>query len=1177
MNPTGLPALRSGDSLDPRLLDLIEEFTQRVQAGEAIDVEGFVEAHPSHAQALREVLPALRRLGQLGGSAERDLGSGSCDFAPRELGDYQLLRQIGRGGMGIVYEAMQASLGRHVALKVLPAQATAGHARERFRREAQAAARLHHQNIVPVFGVGQDGDVHYYAMQYIDGLGLDLVLRHLRLCREGLQAEAPTGDQARSRTLAEGLLAGYFAGQPAGERAAPPGSSEAGAVNRTGPAPPEDRYFRSVAALVARVAEALHYAHGEGILHRDVKPSNLLLDTRGVIWVTDFGLARVEGLEELTGSRDLVGTLRYMAPERFRGHVDARSDVYSLGLTLYELLTWRPAFDENDQARLIEQINHGSPPAPRLLQPRLPRDLETIVLKAIDHEPARRYQTAAALAEDLQRFCNDQPIRARPLGWVGGAVKWGKRRPAVAALLGALAVALLGLVGVGVAAYLNVRSALAAKEKALEDKEAEWQRAENERAQAEKARDEAEAAAYRALLGETRALRLAHEPGWRRQALANLETLVAMKTPQRDLLRLREEGVLCLSGFDLEECARLPSPGDAVIGAIDFSPDGTMLACIDSRAGVRLWDLRTPRSVRTLLRGKRGSLWTSLVGQRRMLGFRRDGRGLLLPAGQNGWAFLPLDGGTPAVPPALTRKGLLSSMAQDAPGRVLAVGWPDGTITGHTPGSGALLWKMAALKGQPRLFTLHPDGERLVVVAADGAGLAIHHPGSRASPRVLGRHEGVLGLTISGDGRLLASASRDGSVKLWRLDEAREWRTLTGKAQDGILRLAFTPTGDLLASASSFYGVHLWETASGQLLQVLPGGSAPGTDVRFSPDGKHLAVVDRSVVLYRVRRRRHCWGFRSDVPMGTVLAIHPHEPVLAAAQMRGVFLCDLRRGQPLRTWQLPPGRGWISALSFSPGGQTLAAATATTALLGSQEYALHFSDPNTGELRRQVNCKEWHAGVLAFDSAGDRLVTAATRGLLAVDLHTGNVKPLPLPHLLPRGIYMGCGEPVAVLDKDRLVVAIEEKTSCRIVICSASDGRLLRQVRLPGPGGWVFAVAAGGRTLAAESAAGTLHLLALPTLEAIGTPQPTTPGPNGLLAFANSDRLLVSARRDQGLVLWQTPELKRLCHLPWSGSLAQLACARHGRHLALAGIDGQVTVYDLGLIRADLKRFGLDW
>jgi serine/threonine protein kinase len=388
------------------------------------------------------------------------IGAGQPDPSgvPERLGDFRILREVGRGGMGVVYEAVQESLGRHVALKVLPSHALLNprHLR-RFLREARAAAKLHHTNIVPVFGVGEGNGLHYYVMQFIVGSGLHEIIGELRRIKSASRTTAggstrPASSQGLHYVL-QGLQPAHLATTAAddGDVAATiaPASADPSAGNSILSASSRD-FARQVARVGLQVAQALGYAHAQGVLHRDIKPSNLLHDIQGTVWVADFGLAKsMTGADDLSNEGDVLGTLRYMAPERFRGEADARSDLYALGLTLYELLTLRPAFDQEDRDRLIHQVTTGVPPRPRTLNPEIPRDLETIVLKAIEHEPARRYQDADELADDLQRFLADRPIRARPVGAIERAWKWSRRKPAIAGLLAALAVAVLvGSVGI---------------------------------------------------------------------------------------------------------------------------------------------------------------------------------------------------------------------------------------------------------------------------------------------------------------------------------------------------------------------------------------------------------------------------------------------------------------------------------------------------------------------------------------------------------------------------------------------------------------------------------------------------------------------------------------------------------------------------------------------------------
>jgi serine/threonine protein kinase/Tfp pilus assembly protein PilF len=406
---------------------LAEEFVERYRRGERPAISDYTEKYPELANELQEILAALMLIEEHGrAQVKPDFGSGSQPLpdspAPVQLGDYRVLREIGRGGMGVVYEAVQESLGRHVALKVLPSHALLDGVRlKRFQHEAQAAARLHHTNIVPIFGVGTAEGVHFYAMQFIQGRGLDEVISELR--------------QLKSTERRGKLPAASDRGEAADQSV----TASRGNLSTISDTP---RYYRSVATLGAQVSEALDHAHRHGVMHRDIKPSNLLLDAAGAVWITDFGLAKADGTEELTHSGDLVGTLRYMAPEQLRGKADPRADIYSLGSTLYELLTLRPAFDAPDRAALIRQIVQDDPPRPRKVDARIPRDLETIVLKAMAHEPVSRYATAAEMAADLRRFLDDKPIAARPVGLPERLWRWCVRRPALATLAAALLLSL---------------------------------------------------------------------------------------------------------------------------------------------------------------------------------------------------------------------------------------------------------------------------------------------------------------------------------------------------------------------------------------------------------------------------------------------------------------------------------------------------------------------------------------------------------------------------------------------------------------------------------------------------------------------------------------------------------------------------------------------------------------
>jgi serine/threonine protein kinase len=449
---------------DSRVVRAVQEYMAALEAGQKPDRQEFLARHADIAAVLAGCLAGLEFVqsaaSQLHAPGDHALTEAGPDLHPAgPLGDFQILREVGRGGMGIVYEAVQISLGRRVALKVLPfAAALDAKQIQRFKNEAQAAAGLHHQHIVPVYAVGCERGMHFYAMQFIDGQTLaqtiaDCRLRTAPIADCGLRiADSKKG----ASQGAEAAATGPYPAEPALESAIrnPQSAMQhlTGVAISTEPSARGPADFRTVARLGVQAAEALEHAHQLGVVHRDIKPANLLVDGRANLWVTDFGLAHCQSQQGLTMTGDLVGTLRYMSPEQALANlalVDHRTDVYSLGATLYELLTLEPAFPGRDRQELLRQIGFEEPRPPRSLNRAVPAELETIVLKAMEKNPAERYATAQELADDLERWLKDEPIRARRPTLLQRGRKWARRHGAVVWAAGISLAVLLVTVIVG--------------------------------------------------------------------------------------------------------------------------------------------------------------------------------------------------------------------------------------------------------------------------------------------------------------------------------------------------------------------------------------------------------------------------------------------------------------------------------------------------------------------------------------------------------------------------------------------------------------------------------------------------------------------------------------------------------------------------------------------------------
>jgi eukaryotic-like serine/threonine-protein kinase len=531
------PAVQT-HSADARLTSALEEYRALLEAGERPDRDAFLAAHSDAGPELADCLAGLEFICAVAPKVPSTAGSLAATVLDRleehaTLGDFRIIREIGRGGMGIVYEAEQISLGRRIALKVLPYAAMMDPRNlQRFQNEARAAASLHHEHIVPVHAVGCERGVHYYAMQYIEGFSLADLLDYLRSGDGSPLGTTPAADsparapQADTEPFPPLQGSGDDSSASRGDRPTLADHPLVATLREQRSQSRAHAYYRAVAEWGIQAAEALEHAHQMGIVHRDIKPGNLLVSAGVVnndqrpaqltkLWVTDFGLARIGADSGLTMTGDLVGTLRFMSPEQALGKhglVDHRGDIYSLGATLYEVLTLMPAVDGSDRQQILRRIAEDEPIDPQRLVKDLPRDLAIIVLKAMAKEPRERFATAKDIQEELARFLEDKPIRTRKATVRERVVRWVRRKPAFAGVCLLLPLVLLLSASSGGALLLWKDSdrAHATAEHLRAEAEHSKDQADENRQEADKQRKRAERSFYAAQMHEAQ---LAWEAG----------------------------------------------------------------------------------------------------------------------------------------------------------------------------------------------------------------------------------------------------------------------------------------------------------------------------------------------------------------------------------------------------------------------------------------------------------------------------------------------------------------------------------------------------------------------------------------------------------------------------------------------------------------------------------------
>jgi serine/threonine protein kinase len=924
------------------LNELAHEFAERYRRGERPPIKEYTDRYPELAQEICEIFPTLVMMEQFGSGIDNPEAptarrARTDEPVPETLGDYRIVREIGRGGMGVVYEAVQESLSRRVALKVLSHHRIAGsiHLR-RFEREAKAAALLHHTNIVPVFGVGEHQGVHYYAMQYIEGQSLDTVLAEIDRIR-GRSTEDGTVSSGKPDSLAKGLLSHRLQAlqtpdelrQTESARPNLPPERSAALLPLPEPGLPapgpssstskmlgdsEAHYFRSVARLGMQVAEALAYAHQHGVLHRDIKPANLLLDLHGTVWVTDFGLAKAEGSDELTSPGDVVGTLRYMAPERFRGQADARSDVYSLGLTLYEMLTFAPAFVAAHRVEYIHAILHEEPLRPRTLDPRIPPDLETIVLRSIAKNPADRYRTADEMARELGRFVEGRSILSRRASLYERAWRWSRRNRMTAALI-LLAASLTSLLAIfstlAAVVFRDQRNAV----------QAEQDKTRASLLRATKAERDREEELGRSLLAEARAVRFSGRPDSRTAARDTLiraaQFAHAVNARPDHLAELRDELIAALAldeNHPLKTWSGLPVSGDDRA----FSAGTDQYVSIESRGSLYVRRISDGSLIRIVGAGR--------PANRLFIKFVTGGRFVLVLSDWSRYELWDLE--QDKIPEAWP--GNVSCVSSDALGKHVAALCADGEMRVYDlpPAVESARWqvgfKIPKWMDQNRMC-LSQDGRLVAVIGHDEHQVGIY---TVADGRVVREFKLPMArveqsIALNRNGGLLAVA-HDRAISVYDMADGERLSLLQGHLSEGI-RARFQTDGDLLASSAWDGTSRLWDPIRGRQIVTLEGGPC-----EWERGGKSLVVNrDHDLVLYGIGagEERRSIDYRT---LGDRAGAALYGPARLAYSRDGQLLAMAIRPEGVRIIRLSDGAalallpiGVCDEVLFMPGGDLL--------------------------------------------------------------------------------------------------------------------------------------------------------------------------------------------------------------------------------------------------------------
>ncbi len=1151
----GGQAERPHDHDDP-LHGAVESYLKRRRNGEKPSVDDYIDRFPGREEEVRELFSTLELIEDAGstGQEEAEEERRARSFtafngtAIRTIGDYHIIREIGRGGMGVVYEATQGSLGRKVALKILPFSSTMDEKLlERFHREAKAAARLHHTNIVPVFGAGEENGVYYYVMQFINGQTLSEVLTEVRK----LQADHGLKHTDAGASSAE---------RPHAENAA---SRLTDSAHETTPSESKAPYYRNIAAIGMQVASALHYAHASGVLHRDIKPSNLILDADGSVWITDFGLAKTTGDEEITFSGDLMGTLPFMAPERFRSWSDPRSDIYSLGITLYQMVTLKPAFSSSSRGSLIKKITTEDPVPPRKLIPHLPRDLETIILKAIEKEPESRYQTAQAMEEDLEAFAADKPITARRISPVERMWRWCRRNRAIS-LLSAVTVLLFFFSGVGFyIAYLSDRA----------EKEAHFWRCLSQAREVSRSgkpgrvfssltflKQSVDLLPNLALTPEERAerifemrndliacetrtdLRIAVTlPTFSSSGAAAMIELLgrlvnrngsSKKTPYFQRIRCSPDFSRYAEGFqngtvllhrlsDGKAISRLPGEGTAATRFF-FSPDGRFLAVVyrnRNDAALKIWTLENEEIVFCVPQGIR----------RQAFAFHPESRHC---------AFCETE-------------GIIKVCSIEGAGK---------------PREIELQWRAPVYaivfqsKGDRFAVCFENELSQQVHIMDTGNGMLLHR---------LDHPDKVQGISWNPQGTMLAAACHDTNIYLWNTTTGEQSGMLKGHEAE-VYNVAFNHRGDLLSSRSWDNTLRFWNPYSHRLLLTTyckmrrgPYFSGDDTLLGQSVEGDIVSIWEAA----SYRMCRSLYGHQEIGKGPNWVRISPNGRLLASVSGDGIRFWDLFSQR--ETAHLPVFRGPHDAVHFFPSGKALLTGTSSGMYIwpmelkrGNTDDVVHIGPPERLALPGSSS-NSWFS--LRHDGKAIAFIKGQ-RGYI-FSLESRKTTRLQQEH---KGIDH------IVLSPDKRWAATSTWGGAEVKIWNAATGALEHTIasvidaRIAfSPDGKWFALSAAKTNRVYNVTSWKQEFLF--ERENRGN----LPGP---LAFTGDSAMLAMTDAPDTITVVSLKTWKELFNLraPEEHILMSLAFAPDGSTLAAATQKHVIQVWDIRHIRSRLERFGLD-